>query len=68
MIILVIRAKVSYDMIIITFFQNAYLYNCTFTYFFIADISTPEVAGNIFIAYSTPVYLCRALDTLPYEP
>lgn len=38
------------------------------TYFFIDAISTPEVAGNILIAYNWPVYLCKAFDTLPYDP
>ena len=28
----------------------------------------PEVAGKIFIAYSSPVSLWRALETEPYEP
>lgn len=32
------------------------------------DISFTLVAGRIFIAYNSPVYLCKAFDTLPYAP
>lgn len=55
-------------MIIIALFQNTYLGNTLVTYFFIAEIYTPDVAGNIFIAKSCPVAMCRALWTLPYDP
>jgi len=49
-VIFEIGTVILYNMNVITLFQNAYLHIFIFTYFLIAEISTPDVAGNIFMA------------------